>query len=320
MMKIGMIAMSGVRAASEELNRAGLTMPGVVERGRVIASMPTLSLLTLAALTPRDIEVEYHEIKDLRAAPALPDDLDLVAIATQSAQVDDAYAVADHYRAMGVPVVMGGIHVSSNPEEALEHATSVVVGEAEGVWREVVDDRRRGALRRVYRATREFDLADAPLPRYDLLRSGEYNRLLVQTSRGCPHECKFCASSILLTKKYKTKPVERVIAEVRQIKGMWKRPFLEFADDNSFVNRSQARALMAALKPERVRWFTECDISIANDIELLDAMRDAGCRQVLVGLESPRARGSTASSGANWKLRQIDRYEAAVQDPSRGSR
>lgn len=313
-MKIGMIAMSGVRAASEELNRAGLTMPGVVERGKVIASMPTLSLLTLAALTPRDIEVEYHEIKDLRAAPSLPDDLDLVAIATQSAQVDDAYAVANRYRAMGVPVVMGGIHVSTRPDEALEHATSVVVGEAEGVWREVIDDWRRGSMRRVYRAEREFDLADAPLPRYDLLRSGDYNRLLVQTSRGCPHECEFCASSILLTKKYKTKPVERVIAEVRQIKELWKRPFLEFADDNSFVNRSQARSLMDALKPERVRWFTECDISIANDVGLLDAMRDAGCRQVLVGLESPRRAGLDGiERRTNWKLRQIDRYETAVR-------
>lgn len=313
-MKIGMIAMSGVRAASEELNRAGLTMPGVVDRGRVVASMPTLSLLTLAALTPRDLDVEYHEIADLRGAPTLPDDLDLVAIATQSAQVEDAYAVADRYRAVGVPVVMGGLHVSTNAEEALAHASSVVIGEAEGVWAQLVDDWRRGALKRVYRPTEEFDLAHAPLPRYDLLDAARYNRLLVQTSRGCPHQCEFCASSILLTKKYKAKPVGRVIEEIRHVKRFWARPFIEFADDNSFVNRAQAGALMGALKAERVRWFTECDISMANDAALLDAMRDAGCRQVLVGLESPSREGLDGlERRTNWKLRQLDRYEGAVR-------
>lgn len=318
MMKIGMIAMSGVRAASEELNQAGLTMPGVVERGRVVASMPTLSLLTLAALTRPDIEVEYHEIKDLRAVGPLPEALpghfDLVAIATQSAQVFDAYAVADHYRALGVPVVMGGIHVTTMPDEALEHATSVVVGEAEGVWSQLIDDWLSGSLKRVYRAGGEFDLADAPLPRWDLVSPGDYNRLLVQTSRGCPHQCEFCASSIMLTKRYKPKPVERVIEEVRHIKAHWRRPFLEFADDNSFVHRGQARALMAALREERVRWFTECDVSIANDVALLDAMRDAGCRQILIGLESPTREGLNGlERRANWKLKQLDTYEAAVR-------
>jgi radical SAM superfamily enzyme YgiQ (UPF0313 family) len=314
MMKIGMIAMSGVRAASDELNRAGLTMPGVVERGKVVASMPTLSLLTLAALTPRDIEVEYREIKDLRAEPALPQDFDLVAIATQSAQVLDAYSVADHYRAQGVPVVMGGLHVTTMPDEALAHASAVVIGEAEGVWARLVNDWRSGQLARIYRATKEFDLANAPLPRYDLINADDYNRLLVQTSRGCPHQCEFCASSILLTKRYKVKPVDRIIAEVRQLKQHWRRPFLEFADDNSFIHRAQAHALMDALKPERVRWFTECDISIANDVALLDMMRDAGCRQILIGLESPTPSGlDGVERRANWKLRQITRYESAVR-------
>lgn len=318
--------MSGVRAWSEELNRAGLTMPGVVERSRVIASMPTLSLLTLAGLTPREVEVEYHEIRDLRKE-GMPDrEFDLVAIASQSAQVRDAYAVADDYRGRGAAVVMGGLHVTSLPEEALGHASAVVVGEAEDVWGRVVRDFRAGRLARVYRAGEavgedaEFDFARAPLPRYDLLAPEKYNRLLIQTSRGCPHRCAFCASSILLTRKYKVKPVARVMEEVRAIRRVWDQPFIELADDNSFVNRRHARELCAALAPERLKWFTEADVSIADDAGLLELMRAAGCREVLLGLESPSADGLAGIElRRDWKLRQLDRYERAVVEiQSRG--
>src|SRR4026207_916923 len=109
-MKIGMIAMSGVRAQNKELMEMGLTLPGFVERSKVIASLPSLSLLTLAALTPPQFEVEYREILDLKTAGALPDDYDLVALTSLSAQIFEAYAVADFYENRGVPVVMGGLH------------------------------------------------------------------------------------------------------------------------------------------------------------------------------------------------------------------
>src|SRR5579859_7942386 len=133
-MKIGLIAMSGVRAHNEELNKLGLTLPGFVERSKVIASLPSLSLLTIAALTPARHEVQYLEIADIRANPELPSDFDLVAISTFTAQVYDAYQVADAYRALGVPVVMGGLHVSVLPDEAQEHCTSIVIGEGEPIW------------------------------------------------------------------------------------------------------------------------------------------------------------------------------------------
>ncbi|MGH6630683.1 MAG: cobalamin-dependent protein, partial [Burkholderiales bacterium] len=130
-MKIGFIAMSGVRAHNEELTELGLTLPGFVERNKVIASLPSLSLLTLAALTPPKFEVEYREVADLKAADLLPDDYDLVAISTFSAQIFEAYSIADTYRQKGIPVVMGGLHVTSLPEDAKAHCTSVVVGEGE---------------------------------------------------------------------------------------------------------------------------------------------------------------------------------------------
>ncbi len=313
-MKLGLIAMSGVRADDPELTRAGLTMPGIMERGQVIASLPSLSLLTLAALTPADFSVEYREVRDLAADGDLPMDYDLVAISGLSAQILDAYVLADRFRAAGVPVVMGGLHVTTCPEEALEHASAVVVGEGEPVWPRVVEDFRAGRLGGVYRADREYDLADAPIPRYDLLDIDKYNRIPVQTSRGCPHRCDFCASSILLTRRYKVKPVEKVVAEVRRIKELWRHPFIEFADDNSFAMRGHYKQLLRALKPERIRWFTETDISVAEDDELLDLMREAGCREILVGLESPSPAGlDGVEMRANWKLRQLPRYEEAVR-------
>jgi radical SAM superfamily enzyme YgiQ (UPF0313 family) len=131
MKRIGFIAMSGVRAHNAELTKLGLTLPGFVDRNKIIASLPSLGLLTLAGLTPDKFEVAYHEIADLKNLPELPTDFDLVAISTFTAQFYEACAVADFYRARGIPVVMGGITVSSLREQAKEHCTSVVIGEGE---------------------------------------------------------------------------------------------------------------------------------------------------------------------------------------------
>ena len=310
-MKIGLIAMSGIRAQNQELMQAGLTLPGFVERSKVIASLPSLSLLTLAGLTPAKYDIEYREIADLKELRELPDHYDLVALTSLSAQIYDAYKVADAYRAKNIPVVMGGLHVTSVPEEAKEHCTSVVIGEGEPLWPHVLADFERDALQPFYSQSPRggFDLRLAPMPRFDLLHPDKYNRITVQTSRGCPHKCSFCASSILLTPHYKLKPVEKVIAEIRNIKGIWPRPFVEFADDNSFVNLAHYKQLLRALAKERIRWFTETDINVARDEELLALMRDSGCAQILIGLESPRpASLNGVELNNNWKLRQQERY------------
>lgn len=331
--RIGFIAMSGVRAHNEELTRLGLTLPGFVDRNKIIASLPSLGLLTLAGLTPDRFEVTYHEIADLRqvrssaftrtgppeggtpsAAPLdLPTNLDLVAISTFTAQFYEACDVADFYRAAGIPVVMGGITVSSLREQAKTHCTSVVIGEGELLWPEVLADFERGDLKPFYSTQREFNLANAPMPRFDLLAPSKYNRLTVQTSRGCPHKCEFCASSILLTPRYKVKPVEKVVAEIREIKKIWSKPFIEFADDNSFVHREHYKKLLRELAKENLRWFTEADVNVAQDDELLGLMRDSGCQQVLIGLESPRRDNLNGIElKNNWKARRHDDYRTAI--------
>ena len=313
-MKIGFIAMSGVRAHNRELTELGLTLPGFVERSRVIASLPSLGLLTLAGLTPADLEVEYLDVPDVDALDGLPGVFDLVAISSFSAQIREAYRLADRYRAAGTKVVLGGLHVSAVPEEAMRHADAVVVGEGEPVWPLLLEDARRGRLDTVYDARgRSFDLADAPMPAFHLLEVERYNRITVQTQRGCPWRCDFCAASMRISPKYKVKPVEKVIAEIRRIREIWPAPFIEFADDNSFVNRPHSKRLLRALAKEGVRWFTESDLAIADDPELLGLMRDSGCAQVLIGLESPSLAGLRGlEHRADWKARQLDRYAQAV--------
>ncbi len=313
-MHIAFIAMSGVRAASEELNRAGLTMPGFLERSQAIASLPSLALLTLAALTPDSFEISYHEIEDIRTAGE-PPVCDIAAIASYSAQMKDAYALADRYRALGVRTVLGGLHVTALPDEALGHADAIVVGEGELGWPDLLADLARGTLERVYGPNgQEFDLADAPLPRFDLLNVERYNRLTVQTQRGCPWRCEFCAASIRLTNRYKVKPVDKILAEIHEIKRLWPTPFIEFADDNSFVNRRHSRELLRALAGEHVKWFTETDIAVADDPELLELMHAAGCAEVLIGLESPTASGvDGVELRRNWKRSRFDGYADAIR-------
>src|SRR6266550_2876409 len=313
-MRLGLLAMSGVRAHNPELNALGLTLPGFVERSKVVASLPSLGLLTLAGATPDDIELEYVEVPEVLPSPWTPGAFDAVAISSFSAQIKEAYDLADRYRAAGTKVILGGLHVTAVPHEAAQHADTVVLGEGEPLWPRIIDDLKSNRLEGLYDARPfRFDLADAPMPRFELLDPEKYNRLTVQTQRGCPFDCEFCAASIRIAPGFKVKPVARVIEEIHSIKSIWPQPFIEFADDNTFANKSHGRELLRALAREHVRWFTETDVSIASDFELLSLMRDSGCAQVLIRFDAPsRAPLERMEQKSNWKARQFDCYREAI--------
>jgi radical SAM superfamily enzyme YgiQ (UPF0313 family) len=313
-MKIGFVAMNGLRLCNAELLELGLTFPGVARRKNAIEALPSLGLLTLAGMTPTKIDVQYLEVRDVNREE-LPRDFDAVAISSLTATAREAYALAARFRQIGTRVILGGLHATLVPSEAGQHADSIVIGEGESVWPQVIIDLERDQLKPIYDARlRPFDLAHAPMPRFELLESGRYPRFTVQTQRGCPWRCEFCAASIRISSTFKVKPVGKVIAEIRRLKELWRNPFIEFADDNTFVNRTHARQLMRAIAREHVRWFTESDLSIAQDSELLRVIREAGCAQVLIGFESP---SRTALNGieqkTNWKARQFDNYCRAVE-------
>jgi radical SAM superfamily enzyme YgiQ (UPF0313 family) len=316
-MNIGFLAMSGIRTHDPELLRLGLTLPGFVDRSRTIASLPSLGLLYLAACTPSGHRVTYFEAESDGAEPDAVYTCDLVAISTFSAQVFEAYAIAGRLRAARVKVAMGGLHVTVLPEEALEHCDYVIIGEGENVWPEVVRAAQREERKRIFnaRAFGPVKVHELPIPRYDLLGDRPYNRFTVQTSRGCPWRCDFCASNVMLSQRYRKRPVEHVVRDIRAIQEVRQRPFIEFADDNTFVDKAWGKELCRQLAPLRLKWFTETDISVADDPELLDLMREAGCRQVLVGLESPN---QSALEGvelhSNFKARNVSRYSDAIRE------
>jgi len=310
-MKIGLLALSGIQVRTERIAKLGVTLPGFINRGKVIASLPSLALLIIAALTPEDVEVEYVEIPDISQHEVNPD-FELVAISTYSAQIFEAYELADRYRAKGANAVMGGPHVTLLPDESKPHLDAVVIGEAEPVWGELINDFKEGRLKPYYKAAKAYDLSQSPVPRYEFLDKNKHNRITVQTARGCPHDCEFCAASKILG-PYRKKPIQLIVRDINAIKKHWENPFIEFADDNTFIDKEWSRELLSALIPLNIRWFTETDISVAQDEELLHLLRPSGCRQLLIGFESVLRENLKGMERNDWKLKQYDSYLSAIE-------
>ena len=314
-MKLGLIALSGLRVCHTELLEMGLTFPSLAGRAREIEALPSLGLLTLGGLTPDHIELEYLEVRDVDQGD-LPLHFDAVALSTLTATSKESYRLAARFRKEGITVILGGLHATLCPEEAAQHVDCLIIGEGEPVWPEVMKDLEAGKLKARYdaRPRGAFDFAQSPMPRFDLLPGDRYPRFTVQTQRGCPLSCEFCAASMRLSPKFRTKPVEKVIAEIRELKSLFQRPFIEFADDNTFADKRHGKKLMRALAKEQVSWFTETDISVADDEDLIKMMRDAGCHQILVGLESPNLQTMQGvEQKSNWKARRTDRYLRAIE-------
>ena len=313
-MKVGLMALSGVRVRNEKLVKLGVTLPQFVSRGNVIAQLPSLSLLIIASVTPEDVEVDYVEVPDVSQVREPNPSYDLVAITSYSAQIHEAYELADRYREARIPVIMGGTHVIAESAEAKRHADSVAIGEAEVLWPKIMEDFKDNRLQPFYKEENPgtYDLSSSPIPRYDLLATKNYNRITVQTSRGCPHDCEFCAGSKLFGQGFRQKPAGLIVREIEKIKEKWPKPFIEFADDNTFVDKKWSGDFLEALIPLKVKWFTETDISVAEDEELLKLMYQSGCYQLLIGLESTSKVSLDGIDTHNWKLKQRDRYLEAV--------
>lgn len=314
-MRLGLIAISGLRVCDAGLLEAGLSFPSLSGRAREIEALPSLGLLTLAGMTPKDIEVEYLEVRDVDQEN-LPTRFDAVALSTLTATSKEAYRLAARFKELGTIVILGGLHATLCPDEAQQHVDCLAVGEGEPIWPEMMRDLLACTLKPRYdaRTRGPFDFSESPIPRFDLLEADRYPRFTVQTQRGCPLSCEFCAASMRLSPKFRVKPVERVIEEIRMLKSLYNRPFIEFADDNTFADKRHGKKLMKALEKEGVRWFTETDISVAEDEDLIKMMRDAGCQQVLIGFESPSAGTlNGVETKSNWKARRTEKYLKGIE-------
>jgi len=244
-----------------------------------------VNLPLLAALTPPGHEITM--VEEAIAPDDIHQDADLVGITVLTELVQRAYQIADAYRQKGVKVVMGGIHPTVLPDEALGHADAVVVGEAEGVWPRLVSDADAGQMQKIYCADTLTDLRGLPKPRRDLLPATRYQGYTripigVETSRGCPYDCEFCCIGTTLGQQYRVRPVQEVIAEIESIDS----PHIFFVDDALGLNRNEAKKLFTELIPLRRRWLAQGTVSLAQDLELLDLMRRSGCLGLLIGFES----------------------------------
>ena len=323
--RVILVSMSGVRVYNTKLLELGLTLPGFVERSKVIASLPSLGLLTLAAHTPSHWSVQYKEIDticDNDVEQIIDDRPDIVAFSSLTARINETYTLADKIRSTGICVIIGGLHASALPEEAALHANSVIQGEGEVIWPQLLSDFENNSLKKLYSSTQHsrlaFDLRSSKVPRFDLLDISRYNRLTIQTTRGCPLHCHFCAASRTIS-AYKKKPIHQVAAELDTIFNLWSSPFIELADDNTFVDKAWSKELLKLFSSYRMKWFTETDISVAYDEELLDLLAESNCAQVLIGFETSSANGLKGIDRNNWKYNQFDNYLKAIDSiQSRG--
>ena len=243
-------------------------------------AMHPLCFAVLASLTPADVELELFDecLEPIRYdQPA-----DLVAMTVETYTARNAYQIAARFRRRGVPVVMGGHHPTLLPDEALQHADSVVVGDAEGIWQEVVRDAQSGGLRQVYRQPEMPSLA-GPMAKREIFRGRRYAPLdLVQFGRGCRFACDFCSIHAFYGTSLRWRPVGEVVAEIESLRDR----HLLFVNDNLLADVSRAEDLFRALAPLRIRWSCQTSINVCRESRLLKLMAESGCQTMLIGFES----------------------------------
>ena len=252
--------------------------------------MPALGLLKVAALTPPGWQVTIVDEKV--ESLDLDQEADFVGITTMTTTAPRGYEIADHFRQRGVKVVMGGMHVSCLPDEALRHCDSVVVGEAEVLWTALLQDFDRNAIKPIYRHENGSpSLANQPCPDWDLYRGKKYLPAhFVETTRGCPIDCEFCAVTNAFGGKYRSRPHEEVLAELRSLRPFPGRFTLKncvfFVDDNIISNRAYAREFLTRIADLGLRWFGQASMNIANDPEILKLCQKSGCAGLFLGFET----------------------------------
>jgi radical SAM superfamily enzyme YgiQ (UPF0313 family) len=276
-------------------------------------------LMICAAVIPRRWAVELVD-ECTRDRPHVPrPDVDLVAISAMTTQAKRAYELADAYRRLGVTVVMGGIHPSALPHEALQHCDSVCRGDAESTLPHLIADWEaaaaagqdpRLALRKIYDWA-AFETAPIATPRKDVIDTSDYLVANpIQTTRGCPHNCHFCTTPAVFGRKFRLRSIPDIVEEIRAAKERRRSWCYIFADDNFGGNQAWALELCQALRPLKVSWASQCDILISKNDRLLRAMRESGCVGLILGLESPRP-DTLAEAGK--KFVRADTYEWRVR-------
>ncbi len=244
--------------------------------------MEPLPAAAIAGLTPDDVTISFYDDRMEKIPFDTP--TDAVAISVETYTARRAYQIASEYRRRGVPVIMGGFHATLMSEEVEEYAEAVVVGEAETLWHEVIDDLRKGTLKRRYQSVERPPLDAIRIDR-SIFHGKRYLPIgLVETGRGCRFSCNFCAIQAFFENTHRNRPVADIVNEIESLKK--EKNIFFFVDDNFIGNIKRAKELLLALIPLRIRWITQMSIDGAYDEELLELLERSGCKGVLIGFES----------------------------------
>ncbi len=310
-----------IRFISPNSPLSNVTMPEVIQKmtfTRKGLFAPT-GLMICAAVMPPHWDVELVDECTLSTPHRPRADVDLVGISAMTTQAKRAYALADAYRALGVPVAMGGIHPSALPDEALQHCDAVCLGDAESTLPHLIADFEsavaRGApaaaaIRKVYDWA-AFPTAPIATPRKDVINQQDYLVANpIQTTRGCPHACRFCTTPAIFGRQFRQRSIAEIVEELRVICEVKKPWCFIFADDNFGGNQAWALEFCEAIRPLKVSWASQCDIMISKNDRLLRAMRASGCQGLILGLESPRP---ATLVEAGKKFVQADTYEWRIR-------
>ena len=243
---------------------------------------PLAGFLAVAASVPRD---QYEVVLTDENIEPIDFDLkaDLVGISAMTSYVKRGYEIADQFRDNGVPVVMGGVHPSFMPQEALKHCDAVVIGEVELVIDKLLDDLKQGAMRGTYKSDTLHPMAGMPMPRYDLLKKNRYvNCTFVQTSRGCHQGCTFCAEPLMNGLKFRYRPVDEVIHEMENCGSR----VVSINDADFFGTPDRPKEVMRALKGRGIQWQAGVTSKLAQDDRMLELAAESGCTMLSIGFES----------------------------------
>ncbi|MDP4280663.1 MAG: radical SAM protein [Bacteroidota bacterium] len=259
---------------------------GFIDNANVSSRYQPLNLGILAAMTPRDwkIKIMDENIKPFHYYPA-----DLVGFTSMTITANRVYELAQIYRKKGIKTVMGGIHATMCPEEAAHFVDSVVIGEAESVWEHLLDDFETGNMQQYYRGI-YTDLVHSPKPRRDLFFPG-YFFGSIQTNRGCPNNCDYCSVTAFNGSRFRFRPTDEVIAEMKEIPQKW----MMIVDDNivghSKKSQERAKELFRAMIDNKINkyWWSQTSVDVADDEEVLELAAKSGCKLLFIGIENENA-------------------------------
>ncbi len=273
-------------------------------------------LLTLAALTPEDIEVIY--VDESHESIPFNQEFDIVAITATTQQTMRAYAIADRFKNRSNPpyIVIGGSHASFMPDETAEHADTVFIGEAENSWPQFLKDFSNEIRTGRYNAVdfTSVDMTEVPIPRYELLDPDHFNMIWIQSSRGCPINCEFCSATKFFGRKYRAKTEDQVLREITAARKHMKMKQILFSDDNMFCKKDRNEALLQKLNESGISFVAQADITIGEDPEFLKKLKDSGCSILFIGFESLDSRNLGLMNKTNWKNEKLNLYAEYIHN------